>query len=372
MANFECKVYKLKIEAHPNADALELAVVGDYRSIVRKGQFKTGELGVYLPEGAVLPEWILKYLGLEGKLAGKKHDRVKAIRLRNILSQGLIYPVFQDGIGVGQIVTGPDDGAFTFVNEGEDVTDLLGIAKYEPPIPTHMSGEVFNAYGYTLNYDIENIKRYPDILVEGEEVVMTEKLHGTWCCFGYHPDITHPIVTSKGLSGKGLVFKLSDINKDNLYIRALKDTIDSTGDDVVTRYRRSHPNTEPFYILGEVFGRGVQDLIYGINGIQFRVFDVYVGNPGQGHYLNDNELDNFCSAVDGKRVPVLYRGPFSKEQMLKVTDGKETVSGFESNIREGVVITPVVERTDPELGRVKLKSVSEDYLLRKGNATEYQ
>lgn len=46
MATFEAKVYRLTIEEHPNADALELAVVGDYRSIVRKGQFKTGDLGV--------------------------------------------------------------------------------------------------------------------------------------------------------------------------------------------------------------------------------------------------------------------------------------------------------------------------------------
>ena len=66
MATFEAKVYKLKIEEHPNADALELAVVGDYRSIVRKGQFKTGDLGVYIPEAAVCPDWLIRELGLEG------------------------------------------------------------------------------------------------------------------------------------------------------------------------------------------------------------------------------------------------------------------------------------------------------------------
>ena len=48
MAEFEAKVYRLKIEEHPNADALEIARVGDYRSIVRKGQYKTGDLGVYI------------------------------------------------------------------------------------------------------------------------------------------------------------------------------------------------------------------------------------------------------------------------------------------------------------------------------------
>lgn len=101
MATFEAKVYRLTIEEHPNADALELAVVGDYRSIVRKGQFKTGDLGVYIPTNAIVPEWLLKKLNLwddgkgKGKLAGSQGNRVKEVRLRGILSEGLIYPVEQ-------------------------------------------------------------------------------------------------------------------------------------------------------------------------------------------------------------------------------------------------------------------------------------
>ncbi len=93
MATFECKVYKLTIEEHPNADVIELARVGDYYSVVRKGQFKTGDMGVYIPEGAIVPDWLLLRLGLEGKLAGKQRNRVKAIKLRGVLSQGLIFPV---------------------------------------------------------------------------------------------------------------------------------------------------------------------------------------------------------------------------------------------------------------------------------------
>ena len=68
-------------------------------------------------------------------------------------------------------------------------------------------------------------------------------------------------------------------------------------------------------------------------------------------------------------VPELYVGPFSKEVMMEHTDGM-TVVGSSVHIREGIVITPTTERTDTELGRVVLKSVSEKYLLRK-NGTEY-
>ena len=70
-----------------------------------------------------------------------------------------------------------------------------------------------------------------------------------------------------------------------------------------------------------------------------------------------------------KLVPQIYVGPYSKEVVEQYTDGTNIEGGF--NVREGVVIKPVIERRDDELGRVILKSVSEKYLLRKGNVTEY-
>lgn len=388
MATFEVKVYKLKIEEHPDADSLELAVVGDYRSVVRKGAFATGDLGVYIPEGAIVPDWLIEKMGLTGMLAGKNKNRVKAVKLRGVLSQGIVlaldvYPfhTYVDKVGydargmrlgVSRPETdGPVEGTSTvkFAPEGTDVAEFLGITKYEPPIPTQMAGEVFDAFGYTLKYDIENYKRYPDVLREGEEVTMTEKLHGSWTCLGYHHDVGS-IVTSKGLSSTGLAFKLNEANENNLYVRTYRNLADRIAIDEIDKYM--YMPAPVFYILGETFGPGVQDLAYGLSEKAFRVFDVYVGETGKGKYLNDEELENFCKTLNLDRVPVLYRGPFSKEKMLELTDGNETVSGTEACIREGVIITPVYERTDPAIGRVKLKSVSEAYLLRSNkDATEY-
>jgi RNA ligase (TIGR02306 family) len=163
MAEFECKVYKLEILPHPNADAIELAKVGDYLSIVKKDVFKTGDLGVYIPEAAICPNWLIIELGLEGKLAGKDENRVKAIKLRGILSQGLIYPMSYDTSYQSDSVVPVifnDKGERWEANEGDIVNDFLGITKWEPPIPVHMAGEVWNAHGYTLKYDIENFKRF--------------------------------------------------------------------------------------------------------------------------------------------------------------------------------------------------------------------
>ncbi len=379
VAEFEAKVYKLTIEEHSNADTLEIACVGDYKSIVRKGQFKTGDLGVYIPEQAVLPQWLVSALGLEGYLAGKAKNRVKAIKLRGVLSQGLIAPC------IGEQSNFPDACTFAVQNNtcsigvmiGDDVTEFLGITKYEPVIPTSMSGEVQRAFGLTLKYDIENIKKYPDILVDGEEVVITEKIHGTWCCFGYHPDIEDDIVTSKGLSARGLIFKINEENLNkNLYVKTLDGTCvrDGKSGNLVAQAKRILGNVEPFFMLGEIFGPGVQDLHYGTQKA-FCLFDVYVGPLVGGRYLNDQEkrqfVGDFAPVYQLKRVPVLYRGPYSKQIVDELTDGNETVSGNSTNVREGIVITPTVERYDDEIGRVILKSVSEKYLLRKGNTTEY-
>ena len=108
MSEFEVKTYPVIIERHPDADLLELARIGDYYSIVLKGQFQTGDTCAYIPEASIVPDSLIAKMGLEGKLAGRAHNRVRAIKLRGILSQGLVYPM-------------PDHP------QGMDVAEILGI-----------------------------------------------------------------------------------------------------------------------------------------------------------------------------------------------------------------------------------------------------
>lgn len=90
MSTLRVTAERLTILAHPNADALELAQVGLYRAVVAKGAYRTGDHAVYIPEQAVLPAELIEELGLTGRLAGSKADRVKAVRLRGELSQGIV------------------------------------------------------------------------------------------------------------------------------------------------------------------------------------------------------------------------------------------------------------------------------------------
>ena len=363
MSAFVVHVVRVVIEPHENADALEIARIGDYRSVVRKGQFASGDLVAYIPEQSVLPDAVLDELGLRGKLAGSNGDRVKAIKLRGVLSQGLVYPARPDW------------------HEGQDVAAELGVRKWEPPAPpAHMNGVCYAAgLDRCMRYDIENFKAYPEVLQPGEAVVFTEKIHGTWAQIGYLPpgmvDMHgHLVVSSKGLAAKGLAF-IPDApdNASNLYLRVAR------GLEVDRRISEAFvaelAADQPIFVLGEVFGAGVQDLGYGAKAdasgmLGFRVFDIHVGRPGQGHYLGDEALEMACAALGLPRVPVVFRGPFTREAMLAHTDGKESVTGKALHIREGIVVRPTLERRDPRLGRVQLKSVSEKYLLRSGG-TEY-
>lgn len=377
MATFEVKVVEVSIEPHDNADALEIANIKGYQCIVRKGEYQTGDTAIYIPEQALVPKAILQEMNLwddakgKGKLAGTHGDRVKAVKLRGKLSQGLLYPNKEN------------------LPVGTEVGEQLGIEKWEPVIPTQLAGKTVSVHGYTLKYDIENIKNHPevvDFLIEnGVEVQLTEKIHGTWCCIGFYPEPIHPelygdgdvVITSKGLSKQGLVFKNEPYNNErNLYVKTYRDIFAAVSDVMHIEHLVGHPNT-PVFFLGEIFGRGVQDLTYGFNDIQYRLFDIFVGYPREnmgGRYLTPVEIRELTELFETfpnlSHVPVLYEGPLTREVIDEYTNGMDTLNGH--NVREGVIIKPY-DRHDisfGELDRVILKSVSEKYLTRKGG-TEF-
>lgn len=353
MSTFSVPVVRVAgIEPIPNADAIELAVIGDYRSVVRKGSHSPGDLVAYIPESSVLPGALIEHLGLTGKLSGSGRNRVRAIRLRGCLSQGLVLPVSP-----------------LFI-EGVDLSAALGIVKYEPQLPGFMTGNLMGArgefVGKTLRYDIENFKAHPNVLLEGEEVEFTEKVHGTFCGVTRLHDMQDEkllggdtLVYSKGLGAKGFIFTDEEANASNIYLQAMK--LIGIRDRIVEVF-----GDQTVHVAGEIYG-AVQDLKYGLGDSRsFAVFDIKVGDE----YLGRDELQDAVTKMGLQRVPVLYRGPFSRAVMYEHTDGK-TVIGHAAHIREGIVVTPVVERRDPRHGRVIFKSVSGDYLTRKGEATEF-
>ncbi|MFC5215873.1 RNA ligase (ATP) [Streptomyces coerulescens] len=345
----------LTVHEHPNADALELAQVGLYRAVVAKGAYRTGEAAVYIPEQAVLPAGLIEELGLTGRLAGSGADRVKAVRLRGELSQGIVCrPKALGEVDLTRAAA-----------EGTDFAELLGITKWVPPIPPTMSGDVESAPDLLPWVDIENIQRYPDIFTPGEPVVLTEKLHGSACLLTYVADEERVYVSSKGFGAKSLALREE---ARNLYWRAVR------GHGVAEAAARlaERLGARRVGIFGEVFGAGVQDLTYGADGrretLGYAAFDVSAEIDGSVRWLDAAQV------LDGELplVPRLFEGPFDIGRVLEVASGGETVSGRHLHLREGVVIRPAVERYSAVTGgRAIAKAVSPAYLTRKGG-TEYE
>ncbi|GGT41514.1 RNA ligase (ATP) [Streptomyces purpureus] len=351
----------LTVHDHPNADALELAQVGLYRAIVAKGAYRSGDAAVYIPEQAVLPAALVDELGLTGRLAGKASDRVKAVRLRGELSQGIVCrPKALDGVDLTRAAA-----------EGTDFAEVLGITKWVPPIPTSMSGDVEQATDLLPWVDIENLQRYPGIFEPGEPVVLTEKLHGTACLLTYVVDDKRVFVSSKGFGAKGLALKE---DPRNLYWRA----VHGHGVPEVAARIAERLGATRVGVFGEVYGAGVQDLAYGADGrretLGYAVFDISAEIDGQVRWLAPAELSELVESLGGvlPLVPQLYAGPYDRETVLELASGRETVSGRELHLREGVVIRPAVERYSRVVGgRAIAKAVSPAYLTRKGG-TEYE
>ena len=166
MSNWSIFKTEIEVFTHPNADALNIGKVGTYQVVVQKGLYQTGDVVVFAPEKSILTGDIKA--AFQTYLAGPDNDRVKSIRLRGELSCGIIIPK--------ELV--PD---FDKYELDEDISLPLGITKYEPVIPAQLAGKV-SAFDmpYIGKHDCEHATVYVNDLVQGERVVISEKLHG--CC----------------------------------------------------------------------------------------------------------------------------------------------------------------------------------------------
>jgi RNA ligase (TIGR02306 family) len=383
MSSFQVPLIAIDaIEGHPNADAIEVAIIHRYRSVIRKAEgYKPGDKVVYIPQASVVPDYLMKRIGLwdeakgVGRLGGPNFNRVSASKFRGLLSQGICLRVTPHEVDGDLVWVDGEDGRTT-ARVGDDLSEFLGVTKWIPPIPEELLGEVF-APGreFTVDFDIEDVKAFPDAMIEGEDVEYTEKMHGVFTAitilpahdaqspsiaeFAFGPD-RNMLLYSKGLGAQGLAFKAIEANDKSIYVRAtdgLRQRLAEFGASI----------REPLTFMGETFGPGVQDLHYG-KELGFRMFGACSGYRGGLEHFGPDRRAELAAALGIGQVHCFYRGPFSWETLAEHTDGK-TATGAD-HIREGVVVAPVVQRDHIRLGRVIVKSVSEHYLLRKGG-TEF-
>ena len=339
MSTFEAPIVEVTVEPHPNADRLVIGIIDGYRCVTGKNDnINTGDIAVYIPDSSIVPSDLLEEMGLTGALSGAAKNRVKPRKFRGELSEGLLYR----GSKLTRLLS---EGA----RVGDDVADALGIEKYTPAVPQSFQGKA-RGNAPTVRFDVENYKKHSRVLQENEPVVATEKIHGTWCGLGIDPGYG-PIVSSKGLSKRDIALDVDEESNqlNNVYVRTwnkYKDTIQNLYDFASAMY-----GPAPVHILGEVYGPGIQHLTYGTNEIEFRAFDIKIGDS----YMDSDQFESTCENYGIPMVPVVYKGPWNFEELEKLSMGDSMLTS--KHHREGIVVRSAFNRRDDRLGRVMLKMI---------------
>ena len=328
------------IKPHFNAGSLEIATILGWQCVVRKGEFKPQDMCVFFRIDSLVPikEWS-KFL--EDKNKPDKPARLKTIRLRGEISQGLAVPI--------SILEGLD----TSGEEGEDLTELLGIKKYEPPIPACLNGEVSGARPSCVSKtDEDRIQAFPDLIQEfqGKLVYISQKIDGISGSFAQIDDDFH-------VCGRNWCYKY---DQNNTYWKVCEKY------EIQKKLKALRQEAGKNYaIQGECYGEGIQKNRLKIKGQDLAVFNVI--DLDDKRALGFYEFKEFCDRFQLQTVPILQIVKFewkSIDELLDLAKGKYS-SG---KIQEGIVIRPVHEFYSNVLnGRASFKIINNDFLLGGGD-----
>lgn len=391
-ANHQAKVVRIEsIRVHTNADTLELVDIPDtdYQVVVKKGEFKVGDLGVYIQPDSIVPQtepfrfiWEGQ-IGIDG-VVPEKRRRITVRKFRKEYSEGLLLPLsaFSEGEGTlfryeGEIY---NEDFIPLVEAGTDVSEFLNITHYNPPEPIEnfngpqpkpykwMPKSIRGWFFYLLRligldpekrvggrpapgpknnpqvYDVESIRNYKHAFVDGEEVVATEKIHGSNARFQF----------SDGKMFAGSHYQWKHPDAKCIWNEALKQL------PWIEEWCRANEN---YTLYGEV--TPTQDgYRYGTTGdeVKFFIFDIM---KPDGKFIEVGEP--FPDTADYNYaykfwVPYVYHGPFDIAKLKEIANEKKTSVPDADNPREGIVIQPVNARTVRGIGRLKLKLVSNVFL----------
>jgi RNA ligase (TIGR02306 family) len=382
MTDWNPQIVKIEqVKNHPNADTLDVVtVLGDYPVIVKRDEYKVNDLAGYIPIDSIVPDteqfYFLcpkayeKYEDEQGQLQQRqlgpkyplgsvpeKYRIIKAKRIRGTYSQGML-------VNPNSFITSvnPTILSDAWMNHpssavGMSIVEPLGLTKWDEPeeenLPNMPKTRGTNAekapQGWAMpHYDIDGIRKYVNCLQSGEEIVLTEKLHGSNAGFSF--------------DGERLWVKSRNFYK--------KQDEDDMWWDVAMRYNLSTKLGQYPHIVffGEVYGQ-VKGFRYDtvIEGgrllTKVRFFDAW--DTKKLRYLDYDTFVIMVQEMGLDLVPELYRGSWKgKEEMYPYAEGTSTLNS--KHIREGWVLRTVKERYEPKLdSRMIVKLVGEGYNLQK-------
>lgn len=359
------------VKTHPNADSLDLALVGGWQCVIKRGEYQAGDLAIYIEVDSMVPVDNPIFEFLRGRNMeerdGKEYSRIKTMKLRKELSQGLIVPVHAAGSPEPKV--------------DEDVTDRMGILKYVKPSEqaainggnkgdrTGTSKLGFpNFIPKTDQARVQNIKMaYENAYTKGEKFEVTFKLDGSSLTI-WHKD------GDTGVASRNVGFRLEDekigfftavknffkghgwkrvIKKDSNHFTAMAEEL-----DLGKRLREFGLNIA---LQGELVAPNIQGNFEGVDKPEYFVYDIYNISESR-YYLPEERLAtlNTLNSKGGmkiKHVPVYLWNvgvPAEMESVIKMASGESALNG---KYREGLVFKSMSRD-------FSFKVISNEYLLK--------
>jgi len=315
------------------ADAIECAVVGGWKVVVKKGEFNAGDLAVYCEIDSWIPTELAPFLS-KGKepreFEGIKGERLRTVKLRGQLSQGLLLPLEPTC-----------ENIVSELIEGLDVSFPLNIVKWEMAVPAQLAGQVKGNFPTAIpKTDQERVQNLAKevFAARGEFFEVTEKLEGSsMTCYLLDGEF--------GVCSRNLDLKRDENNS------FWKVAIEK---DIETKMRNA--NLEGYAIQGELCGPGIQGNIYKLPKLMFYIYDIYDTN--RGDYLTPLERHELNKTLELNHVPY-FGEPVNLaggtvDEILAFAEAKSFLNVLQE--REGVVFKH-------NNGGMSFKAISNKYLL---------
>jgi RNA ligase (TIGR02306 family) len=326
-----------------DADKIETALINGWECVVEKNKFQAGGTAIYIEIDSWVPHEIAPFLS-KGKppreYNGIKGERLTTVKLRGQISQGILLPV--------DILPTNLDNPNTRYSPGTDVTNLLNIQKYEPPIPAQIAGTIKGKFpGHVEKTDEERIQnitqKIPEYLAQKLTFQVTEKLDGASTTYFLDEDNTFHVCT------RNWSLKETQTNTPWRIAREL---------DIEQKMKEHH--LQNIALQGELIGPNIQGNPYKLQKCRFFGFTVF--DTKKGCRIPPNEAKTIFENLKILMVPILIdtatipnvENP--TQALLAYADG---ISALNPNTkREGLVWKC------NETPSIHFKTISNNYLLK--------
>jgi RNA ligase (TIGR02306 family) len=324
----------LEIKTIEGADRIEVSKVLGWNCVIPKGQFKVGELVIYAEVDSLFPEDMPEVQFLKDS-----KFRIRTRKFKNQISQGLVLPL--------SVLKG------TNFKEGDDVTELLNIKKWEPYIPPNMAGEVKGNFpSFMRKTDETRVQILQKLLdkYQGTKCYITEKVDGSSCTFYLNDG-------EFGVCSRNL--ELKETEKNTIWKFAREHKIEE-------KLRKMGTNVS---LQGEVVGEGMQKNTLKLKGQKVLFFNIY--NIKEAKYLDFEDFFHIIDILELETVPIIdtnFTLINDIEKLVQMSIGNSLINT--EGLREGIVIRPLKEIKDYDVsedGRISFKAVNPEYLLKYDN-----